>query len=112
MKKGSILELLVEERFNGSKILLIVDNASPHKSKKVKEWLKDNSQKIKLLYLPPYSPDLNPKEAVWKDIREKQTHNTYFNSISALSNALDSYISRFSTPNKHIKSICKLNYVV
>ena len=106
------LELLIKEKFNGTKILLILDNASPHKSKKVKKWLKENKNKIKLLFLPPYSPDLNPKEIIWKDIREKKTHNTYFESITALTKSLDDYIIKYSLPNKHIKSKCKFKYVV
>ena len=106
------LELLLKERYNGIKILLILDNASPHKSKKVKNWLKKNNNKIKLIYLPPYSPDLNPKEIIWKDIREKKTHNTYFNNISTLRKSLDSYIIQYSVPNEYIKSKCKFKYVV
>lgn len=105
------LELLIKEKFDGTKILLILDNASPHKSKKTKKWLKENKDKIKLLYLPPYSPQLNPKEIIWKDIREKKTHNTYFKNILALKKALDDYIVRYSMPNEYIKSKCKFKYV-
>ncbi len=105
------LELLIKEKFDGIKILLILDNASPHKSKKTKKWLKENKDKIKLLYLPPYSPQLNPKEIIWKDIREKKTHNTCFGNISGLKKSLDSYIIQYSTPNEYIKSKCKFKYV-
>lgn len=105
------LELLIKEKYNGVKILLILDNASPHKSKKVKKWLKENNNKIKLLYLPPYSPQLNPKEIIWKDIREKKTHNKYFNNMTALKKSLDDYIIQYSIPNEHIKSKCKFKYV-
>lgn len=111
LKSDSDLELLINEKFNGTKILLILDNASPHKSKKVKNWLKENKDKIKLIYLPPYSPDLNPKEMIWKDIREKKTHNTYFNNITSLKKSLDEYIIQYSSSNEHIKSKCKFKYV-
>lgn len=51
-------------------ILLIWDNASWHKSKKVKQWLKDNPGIVELMNFPPYSPDLNPQEHVWKKLRQ------------------------------------------
>lgn len=46
------------------KIAVILDNASHHSCKKVKEFLK-RFQKIKLYFLPPYSPEYNPIERFW-----------------------------------------------
>jgi hypothetical protein len=46
-----------------------LDNASTHKSKILKEWLKDNKHKIEIFYLPSYSPDLNPDERVNADVK-------------------------------------------
>ena len=46
------------------KIFLIVDNLPVHKSQKVKEWEESNKEKIELIYLPAYSPELNPTELV------------------------------------------------
>ena len=51
------------------KIFLIVDNAQIHRSKKVKEWQKKNDRRIKIFYLPAYSPDLNPDERVNADLK-------------------------------------------
>ncbi|VEN74475.1 transposase (fragment) [Candidatus Desulfarcum epimagneticum] len=47
-----------------------MDNASIHKSKKVKEYLKRH-RNIHLFYLPPYSPEYNPVELFWKWIKPK-----------------------------------------
>lgn len=44
------------------KIILIVDNLRVHHSQMVKEWLAKNSRRIELVYLPAYSPELNPDE--------------------------------------------------
>lgn len=46
------------------KIFLIVDNLPTHKSQKIKEWEESNKEKIELIYLPAYSPELNPTELV------------------------------------------------
>jgi len=51
------------------KIVIVLDNASPHKSHKVKEFVEKNKQRLELLYLLPYSPDLNPIERAWKNVR-------------------------------------------
>ena len=52
----------------GKKLAIIVDNATSHKSKKVKAFLKNNTE-IKLYFLPPYSPEYNPMEIIWRIIK-------------------------------------------
>lgn len=47
---------------NGKKVYLIVDNLRVHHAKKVKAWEKEHQDRIKLFYLPPYSPEFNPDE--------------------------------------------------
>lgn len=54
---------------SGRKIYLIVDNHPVHRSKKVKQWLEHNKDKIRLFFLPGYSPDLNPDEMVNQDVK-------------------------------------------
>lgn len=56
------------------KILLIWDNAGWHKSKKIRQFLKTTRQ-FDLFNFPPYSPQLNPQEQVWKQLRQNITHN-------------------------------------
>ena len=66
----------LEEESGASKIHIILDNARAHKNKKVKEYLKGS--RIELHYLPPYSPNLNPIERLWKVFRELTLYNRYF----------------------------------
>jgi transposase len=49
-------------RSSGHKIYVIMDNLKVHHSKKLQEWLKNHENEIKVYYLPPYSPELNPDE--------------------------------------------------
>lgn len=60
--------------YQNKKIFLIWDNASWHKSKKIREFLQTTKQFI-LYNFPPYTPELNPQEHVWKSLRQNITHN-------------------------------------
>ena len=51
------------------KMYLILDNLRVHHSKLVKEWVKDNSSKISIFYLPSYSPEKNPDEYLNCDLK-------------------------------------------
>jgi transposase len=55
------------------KILLILDNLRVHHSKAVKEWLKENADKVEVFYLPSYSPELNPDELLNADLKQRVT---------------------------------------
>jgi len=50
-------------------IFLIVDGHPSHKAKKVNEFVKSTQGKLRLFFLPPYSPELNPDELVWNDLK-------------------------------------------
>lgn len=51
------------------KIFLIVDGHPAHKTKLVQAWLEKNKHRIKLYFLPAYSPELNPQEYMNQDIK-------------------------------------------
>ncbi len=76
----SIVDFLkkVEASSSAKAIYVIMDNARSNKNKKVEEYLKES--RIKIRYLPPYSPNLNPIERVWKLMRETKLYNRYYAS--------------------------------
>lgn len=51
------------------KVFVIADGHPAHKSKLVKEFIAENEKRIKLFFLPPYSPELNPDELVWNALK-------------------------------------------
>ena len=51
------------------KMIVIEDNARPHIAKEVKDFVRENKNKIAVYYLPTYSPDLKPDEKVWKYLK-------------------------------------------
>jgi len=64
-----------------NKVHVFCDNASYYRNKKVKEYLKIS--KIELHFLPPYSPNLNPIERLWKWMKEVVVYNTYYEEFEA-----------------------------
>lgn len=58
----------------GKPILLLWDNGGSHKSAEVKQWLNDNPNIVELDNFPPYSPEFNPIEHVWKELKKHINH--------------------------------------
>jgi transposase len=52
-------------------IFLVVDGHPTHKAKRVREYVEQQQGKLKLVYLPPYSPQLNPDEQVWGYVKSR-----------------------------------------
>jgi transposase len=69
-------------------IHLIIDNAPYHKSTKVRKWVAANAKKLKIHPLPPYSPQFNATEYVWRKVKRLTTHNRYFASVKELASEL------------------------
>lgn len=73
--------------YQNRKIFLIWDGAGWHKSKEIRQFLSETNKgktKLELFNFPPYSPELNPQEHVWKALRQKITHNRLEKDFSVL----------------------------
>jgi len=70
-KAENVCEFLVKivEQNPRKKIILVLDNSTSHHADKTVR--KARELKITLVFLPPYSPDLNPVEFVWKTIKRE-----------------------------------------
>jgi transposase len=76
------LKLLVR-RYRRRKIFLVIDNGPCHwLDEPGRAWLAANRHRIELHRLPPYSPQFNPTEGVWKATRKAATHNRFYASVA------------------------------
>jgi len=66
----------LSEQFIDDIILLVCDNAAWHKSKALVV-----PENIVITHIPPYTPEMNPVEQLWDEMREKNFANQYFNSL-------------------------------
>ena len=82
VNKNSICELLRAIRLKNPEekhLYLVLDNAPYNRSKRVRDLAKELC--VKILYLPPYSPNLNPIERLWKFMKKKVMANQYFQDL-------------------------------
>ena len=70
---GAIFAEFLERLVEGMdrKIILVVDGCSIHRGKVVQEKLKELGDQVELVFLPPYSPQLNPDEGVWARVKQE-----------------------------------------
>jgi transposase len=76
-------------------IWLVLDNARHHRSKLVAEWLALH-QRVRILYLPPYSPNLNPIERLWLLLHRKALYNQYFRTFAEFRAAVQAFFENMS----------------
>jgi len=88
------------------KIYLVLDNARWHKARALRELFYANRNRIVRVFLPPYSPELNPVERVWRITRRQVTHNRYFQSNLELETSLLNTFSKWEQPNITLKTLC------
>ena len=83
--------------------IMVLDNGAFHKAKSL--VIPDN---IVLVFLPPYSPELNPAEKIWAKLKRTFT-NRLFNTLEALSDFICEITKTITKPI--VKSTCAFNYI-
>lgn len=87
------------------RILLVLDNARYHHAVINRDFFHSLKHKIKFLFLPPYSPEINPIESFWKKTRRGVTHNRYFESLAEEALCLTRFFKKFRNPNNELTSL-------
>ena len=82
----------VGQRHEGEFILMIQDGAPRHSPGAL-----DIPENMMIQTLPPYSPELNPTENIWDDMREKFFANVVFKSMEAVENKLSEACIHYET---------------
>jgi len=103
------LKMVLRHAGKRKMIYVILDNARYHHAILLKQWLSNKEGRIKLLFLPPYSPELNPIERVWKLTRKNRTHNQFFPSLDCLVKNVKEQLNIWSIPNKTLYKLCCIN---
>lgn len=104
MTKTTLYELRNDKAYrNKKKIVLIMDNASYNRSYKTQHFA--NRLGIELKYLPPYSPNLNLIERLWKYMKKKILKNTYYKTFIEFYQAILDFCKNVQNYNQDIRKL-------
>jgi hypothetical protein len=92
-----------EEEF----IVIVLDGASSHKSKDL--TIPEN---IRLIALPAYSPELNPQEHIWDEVREKAFPNLVLDQMAAVVQRLNEEMSAFASDAKRVQNVTAWPWII
>ena len=88
-------------------IVMIIDGASSHRSQALRVPVN-----IRLHRLPGYSPQLNPQEHVWDELREKEFPNRVFDSMAAVVDQLEEGLPRMAANSQALRSLTAWPWIV
>ena len=97
----------VSSRHSNEKILMVTDRAGWHKSKSL-----NVPENIRLYFLPPYSPELNPVEHIWDELKEKGFHNRVFRSLNILEDHLMDELRKLEDAPEITRSIVSWPWII
>jgi transposase len=107
---GDCMQIFLDEvaaRHPQERLLMVLDGAGWHQSESLQ--LPAN---LRLLRLPPYSPELNPVEHLWDELREKAFHNRVFESIDALEEHLTIALRAMELDPPRVRSIVSWPWIM
>ena len=101
---AELLQALVNKHPTGT-IYVAWDNANTHQDDEVEAIVRAAAGRLVLLYLPTYSPWLNPIEMLWRHFRREVTHCEIFETVKLLIEASYNFFNRYNTNPKDVLSI-------
>lgn len=97
----------ISQRYPNEYICMFVDGASAHSLKGLKV-----PENMVIEKIPPYSPDVNPAENIWEEIREKFFGNIVFDSLGAVKDRLCEAARAYEQDHETIKSIVGWKWIL
>jgi transposase len=81
-----------------------MDSHPTHKAKLVKAFEKRTKGRLRLFYLPPYSPELNPDEYVWNDVKSNGVRRSMITNVKDLRSAVESRLRYLQKNPEHVRT--------
>lgn len=103
------LEFLQEvtKIYPDGKIVMILDNARIHHANLLQPFLDQMKDRIELMFLPPYSPELNLIEGLWGWVKSSVINNVFFPSLPKVRVAVNKFIEKINkVPAQTIDRLC------
>lgn len=94
-------------RYPNECIVMILDNARIHHAKLIKPFLEKYQDILTFLFLPPYSPNLNLIEGLWKWMKATVIQNVFFSNAGKIQKAVQEFIQMINQePQNTVKRLC------
>ena len=106
----ALLKKLQSKHRKAKKIYVICDNARYYRSRLVKEFLKDS--KVELVFLPPYSPNLNLIERLWKYFRKQILYNKYYEHFAQFQATCHAFFDNIKEHKEALHSLLTENFQI
>ena len=103
-----LLKVIRRKNPSESKISLVLDGSAYNRAKDVR--LLARKLGIRLIYLPSYSPNLNPIERLWKFMKKKVTANRYFEEFDDFKNALTNFFRYLQKYRSELETLLTDNF--
>lgn len=100
--------LQARSRREGKRIVLITDNATYPHAKMHNAWREQQAPGFVLDSLPPYAPDLNPAERVWKLTRKRCLPDHYFPTLDSVITAVEKEFAAWTQGSEILRKLCAL----
>lgn len=106
-RRQEVAQLLqaILDRHPHDTVYVAWDNSSTHEDNEVEAVVRAAAGRLILLYLPTYSPWLNPIEMLWRQFRREVTHCELFESVKALLYAAQDFFDRYNKMPQQVLSI-------
>ena len=105
---AELLETMVAKHPH-ERVYVAWDNASMHQDDEVEAVVRGAAGRLVLLYLPTYSPWLNPIEMLWRQFRREVTHCELFVNVKALIEASLAFFRHYNTQPQKVLSLIGAN---
>ena len=94
-------------KYAGQRIVMILDNARIHHAKLIQPFLEEHKKSLTLVFLPPYSPNLNMIEELWGWLKATVIHNVFFDSVQKIRKTVQGFIRQINqTPEITLNRLC------
>jgi transposase len=98
------LENIVFHAFEGKHIIMILDNSKIHHAKILEQFKENNKDRIEFLFLPPYAPNINRIEGLWKWLKQSVICNQFLRGIEEIKAAVQGFLLAICNQSLAIQS--------
>jgi putative transposase len=98
------METQVIPAYKDKHIFMILDNSKIHHAKALLDFKEKYRDKISFIFLPPYAPNINRIEGLWKWLKQTVIYNKFLKNVTEIDDAVNRFLNHIKYDNEAIKS--------